>query len=43
MSLVANLQNPMIWIDVELTGKDISKDQIIEIAVIVSDGNNLDK
>ena len=32
------LENPLIWIDLEMTGLDIKKDQIIEIAVIVTDG-----
>jgi oligoribonuclease len=27
-----------VWVDCEMTGLDISKDSIIEIAVIVTDG-----
>ena len=33
------LKSPLIWIDLEMTGLDIKKDQIIEIAVIVTDGS----
>ena len=29
----------MIWIDLEMTGLDHTKEQIIEIAVIVTDGD----
>jgi len=32
-----NITNPLIWIDLELTGLNEKKDQIIEIAIIVSD------
>ena len=28
----------MIWIDLEMTGLNLEKDRIIEIAVIVTDG-----
>ena len=29
---------PIVWIDLEMTGLDLKKDQIMEIAVIVTDG-----
>ncbi|XP_051217143.1 oligoribonuclease isoform X2 [Lolium perenne] len=29
---------PLVWIDLEMTGLDISKDQILEIACIITDG-----
>jgi oligoribonuclease len=32
----------MVWIDCEMTGLDLSRNSIIEIAVIVTDGKNLD-
>ena len=31
-------KNPLIWIDLEMTGLNLEKDQVIEIAVIVTDG-----
>ena len=33
----------LIWIDLEMTGLDISKEQIIEIAVVITDGKLLKK
>eukprot|EP00879_Flechtneria_rotunda_P028674 GHRR01030882.1.p1 GENE.GHRR01030882.1~~GHRR01030882.1.p1 ORF type:complete len:194 (+),score=52.10 GHRR01030882.1:192-773(+) len=33
------LADPLIWIDLEMTGLDIDKDTIIEIACIVTDGS----
>jgi oligoribonuclease len=39
---IPKLTNPMIWIDCEMTGLDISWCSIIEIAVIVTDGVDLD-
>ena len=36
------LRDPMIWIDCEMTGLDTKRFSIIEIAVIVTDGQNLD-
>lgn len=33
------LKNPLVWIDLEMTGLDIAKDTVIEIAVIVTDGD----
>lgn len=31
------MENPLVWIDLEMTGLDIKNDLIIEIAVIISD------
>lgn len=30
--------DPIVWVDLEMTGLDLKKDQVIEIAVIVTDG-----
>lgn len=35
-------KQPLIWIDCEMTGLDLSCNSIIEIAVIVTDGADLD-
>lgn len=32
------LHDPLVWIDLEMTGLELEKDTIIEIAVLVSDG-----
>ncbi|GAX83503.1 hypothetical protein CEUSTIGMA_g10928.t1 [Chlamydomonas eustigma] len=32
------LKDPLVWIDLEMTGLDIEKDTIIEVACIVTDG-----
>ena len=37
-----NLKNPIVWIDLELTGLTVETNHIIEIAVIVTDANDLD-
>jgi oligoribonuclease len=37
-----HLTNPMVWVDCEMTGLDLSRNHIIEIAVIVTDGLDLD-
>ena len=37
------LKDPLVWIDLEMTGLDISKEQIIEIAVVITDGKLLKK
>ena len=37
------LTNPMIWVDCEMTGLNLAKNHIIEIAVIVTDGADLEK
>ncbi|CAD6588160.1 MAG: hypothetical protein TREMPRED_004946 [Tremellales sp. Tagirdzhanova-0007] len=36
---------PLVWVDCEMTGLDLSRDRIIEIAVIITDGrlNPVDK
>ena len=36
-------KDPMVWIDCEMTGLNLKKFSIIEIAVIVTDGQDLDK
>ena len=33
------IRDPIIWVDCEMTGLNLNKDQIIEIAVIVTDGS----
>ncbi|KAL1923676.1 uncharacterized protein VTP21DRAFT_8656 [Calcarisporiella thermophila] len=33
------LNNPLVWIDCEMTGLDIDRDHIIEIAVLITDGD----
>ncbi|KAH9485482.1 Oligoribonuclease [Psilocybe cubensis] len=30
---------PLVWIDCEMTGLDYKKDKIIEIAVLITNGN----
>jgi len=32
-------KDPLVWIDCEMTGLDLSKDRLLEIAVIITDGN----
>ncbi|KAJ3182763.1 hypothetical protein HDU87_008102 [Geranomyces variabilis] len=32
-------RDPIVWIDLEMTGLDLGKDQIIEIAVLITDGD----
>eukprot|EP00271_Cylindrocystis_brebissonii_P005451 TRINITY_DN17476_c0_g2_i1.p1 TRINITY_DN17476_c0_g2~~TRINITY_DN17476_c0_g2_i1.p1 ORF type:complete len:346 (-),score=42.38 TRINITY_DN17476_c0_g2_i1:702-1739(-) len=34
----AHLFRPLVWIDLEMTGLDVKKDRILEIACIVTDG-----
>lgn len=34
-------KNPLVWIDLEMTGLDWAKEQIIEIAVIVTEADDL--
>ena len=36
------LKNPLVWIDLEMTGLALESNQIIEIAVLVTDANDLD-
>jgi len=38
---IASRGSRLIWIDCEMTGLDIKKDQIIEIAMIVTEGDTL--
>jgi oligoribonuclease len=42
-SKIASFKDPMIWIDCEMTGLNLKKFSIIEIAVIVTDGKDLDR
>jgi oligoribonuclease len=41
MSRIAavKLLNPLVWIDLEMSGLNLKKDYILEIAVILTDGN----
>ncbi|KAG8064000.1 hypothetical protein GUJ93_ZPchr0004g38774 [Zizania palustris] len=34
----SNYEKPLVWIDLEMTGLDITKDRILEIACIITDG-----
>ncbi|WP_272914091.1 oligoribonuclease [Arcanobacterium urinimassiliense] len=36
---MAGQEAPIVWIDLEMTGLDLEKDAIVEIAVVVTDGN----
>jgi uncharacterized protein YprB with RNaseH-like and TPR domain len=36
--LMENKDDRMVWIDLEMTGLDISKEKIIEIATVITDG-----
>ncbi|KAJ3407475.1 hypothetical protein CcCBS67573_g00585 [Chytriomyces confervae] len=33
------VNKPLVWIDLEMSGLDLSKDRILEIAVIITDGD----
>ncbi|CAO0789501.1 unnamed protein product [Mucor circinelloides] len=33
------IKDPLVWIDCEMTGLDIKKDHLIEIAVLITDGD----
>ncbi|EFJ43019.1 hypothetical protein VOLCADRAFT_66302 [Volvox carteri f. nagariensis] len=33
------LRNPLVWVDLEMTGLDIERDTIIEVACIITDGD----
>ncbi|KXZ56133.1 hypothetical protein GPECTOR_1g112 [Gonium pectorale] len=33
-----SLKNPLVWVDLEMTGLDIERDTIIEVACIITDG-----
>ena len=41
--LASSFTDPLIWIDCEMTGLDMSRFHIIEIAIIITDGVDLDK
>lgn len=34
----ASLKSPLVWIDCEMTGLDLRRDALIEVAVVVTDG-----
>jgi oligoribonuclease len=36
---MANENPPLVWVDCEMTGLDLGKDALIEIAVLVTDEN----
>ncbi|GIL64900.1 hypothetical protein Vafri_18738 [Volvox africanus] len=33
------LRNPLVWVDLEMTGLDVERDTIIEVACIITDGD----
>ncbi len=33
------MKDPLVWIDCEMTGLDVSSDALIEVAVVVTDGD----
>ena len=35
----SGLQQPLVWIDLEMTGLDVATETIVEVAVIVTDGS----
>ncbi|GLJ21361.1 hypothetical protein SUGI_0392960 [Cryptomeria japonica] len=37
-SFTPPLRRPLVWIDLEMTGLDVEKDRILEIACIITDG-----
>ncbi|CEP12020.1 hypothetical protein [Parasitella parasitica] len=37
--IMETIKEPLVWIDCEMTGLDIQKDHLLEIAVIITDGN----
>lgn len=37
-SYTPTLKRPLVWIDLEMTGLDVEKDKILEIACIITDG-----
>ncbi|KAJ3209808.1 hypothetical protein HDU67_005892 [Dinochytrium kinnereticum] len=37
--MVHKVTDPLVWIDLEMTGLDLEKDHIIEIACIITDGD----
>ncbi|KAJ4808164.1 Oligoribonuclease [Rhynchospora pubera] len=36
--LLEELKMPLVWIDLEMTGLDVTKDRILEIACVITDG-----
>ena len=36
-------KNRLIWVDCEMTGLDVKKDKIMEIAVVVTEGTTLEE
>ena len=34
-----NATEPLVWIDCEMTGLDLARDALIEVAVVVTDGD----
>ena len=40
-----NLKDPLVWIDCEMTGLDLEQDCLVEVAVIITDGqtNSVDE
>lgn len=39
LSVVKNAAKRIVWVDLEMTGLDIEKDHILEIACVVTDEN----
>ena len=39
MEDVKTLKDPLVWIDCEMTGLDVANDALIEVAVVVTDGD----
>lgn len=37
--MTATLKDPLVWIDCEMTGLDVREDALIEVAVVITDGN----
>ena len=33
------MKDPLVWIDCEMTGLDVERDALIEVAVVVTDGD----
>lgn len=39
MEGVKTLKDPLVWIDCEMTGLDVARDALIEVSVVVTDGD----
>ncbi|WP_187120111.1 oligoribonuclease [Actinomyces polynesiensis] len=39
MDVTKTLKNPLVWIDCEMTGLDVAQDALIEVAVVITDGD----